>query len=99
MSSFEIFRNKKTKEYTENDISEHYKKLSSRCAVLKWLSLTALIVFVIVSVSQRGDDLSLDNVRYIIRHFGEKQASLVETGDGVVYEYDDKNEPDYDPFD
>ena len=92
MSSFEIFRNKKNKEYTENDISEHYKKLSSRCAVLKWLSLTALIVFVIVSVSQRGDDLSLDNVRYIIRHFGEKQASLVETGDGVAYDYDDKNQ-------
>lgn len=92
MSSFEIFRDHKNKEYTENDISEHYKKMSIRCAALKWISLTILIAFVIISVSKRGDDLSLDNVRYIIRYFNDKPASLVNTGDGVNYDYGAENQ-------
>ncbi len=88
MSYFDIFRDSKKKEYTENDISEKYTKFSTRCAVLKWLSLTVLVVYVIMSVSMHGDELSLDSIRYIVRYMKDSPVSLVSNGDSINFDYD-----------
>ncbi len=91
MSTFEIFRDNKKRDFSENDISEHYMKLSVRCAVLKWLSLTILAVFVIFSVKNHGDELSFDSIRYIVKYMKDEPSSLVSNGDSISYDYDSQN--------
>ncbi len=92
MNTFEIFRDNKKRDFSENDISEHYMKLSVRCAVLKWLSLTILAVFVIFSVKNHGDELSFDSIRYIVKYMKDEPSSLISSGDSISYDYDSKNE-------
>lgn len=91
MSAFEIFRDKKKKEKAESDASEKYRILSTRFAVLKWISLTALVIYVIVSVSLHGDELSFDSIRYIVRSMKDDPSSLVSNGDVIAFDYDSKN--------
>ncbi len=91
MSVFEIFRDNKKKEYSETDAVEHYRRMSIRCSVLKWLSLIVLVVFVVVSVSMNGDALSFDSIRYIVRYMVDEPVTLVSSGDKVSYDYNSHN--------
>lgn len=91
MSTFEIFRDNKKKEYTESDVSEKYRKLSTRCAVLKWISLIILVIYVIVSVSLHGDELSFDSIRYVVRYMKDEPISFVSSGDSISFDYDSMN--------
>ncbi len=86
-----MFRENKQNSVSEDDVSEKYKKMSSRFAVLKWISLIILVTYVLISVSINGDKLSFDSIRYIAKYMKDDPLSLVSDGDTFVFDYESAN--------
>ena len=86
-----MFRENKQSNISENDVSEKYKKMSSYFGILKWISLIILVVYILVSVSLHGEDLSFDSIRYIVRYIKDDPLTLVSDGDFFEFDYESSN--------
>ncbi len=86
-----MFRENKQSNISENDVSEKYKKMSSYFGILKWISLIIIVIYILVSVSLHGEELSFDSIRYIVRYMKDDPLTLVSDGDVYEFDYESSN--------
>lgn len=83
MGAFNIFKSKNHKTVHHETTEEYYIKLSSRTRTATVLLAVLLAVMVIAAFSAYGDQLTLDNVRYMLKFINTENAAANEND--VIY--------------
>ncbi len=88
MSAFSVFRDRRTKKTAKETptVEKHYLKLASRTALLRYILLIFLIVFAVYSFSFHGDDITMENFRYMLKFIN--LGDEAETPEGSVLTFD-----------
>lgn len=88
MSSFSVFRDRRTKKTAKETptVEKYYLKLATRTAILKYILLVFLIVFAVYSFSFHGDDITIENFRYMLKFIN--LGDEAETPEGSILTFD-----------
>ncbi len=83
MGAFNIFKPKNYKKGHQDTVEEYYIRLSMRTRTAMVLAAVLLAVMVITAFSVYGDQLTLDNVRYMLKFINTDTATA--SKDDVIY--------------
>ncbi len=87
MGAFTIFTTKKhrAKPQTET-VASYYESLARRVGYAKYLTLFALVVFIVFGFTFFGSDLSADNFRYMLKFMSVDVDSVIRDGETINYD-------------
>ncbi len=68
------------------ETNEYYFALSHRFKIAKYLSFLTLILFIVFMVSRFGNEITVENLRYILKYMDTKQGSISRTYSDIQYD-------------
>lgn len=93
MKAFSVFTNPKKKNSVTVDVltpSVYYRKCANKIKFLKFAILFSLIIFILYGITFHGNEITVENFRYMMKYLDFSSANTVVGEKEITYDHDEK---------